>query len=57
VGVELAAPRSWQLGNAVINRLLFNGERLSLVGWGDDAHLQAAAHSSADGLAGGDSAG
>ena len=40
VGVELNAPRSWVLGNASINRLLFNGEGLSLVGWSDDAHLQ-----------------
>ncbi len=39
VGVDLAAPRSWQLGNAAINRLLFNGERLSLVGWSDAQHL------------------
>ena len=39
VGVELNAPRSWVLGNASINRLLFNGEGLSLVGWSDDAHL------------------
>lgn len=39
VGVDLAAPRSWQLGNAVINRLLFTGDGLSLVGWGDDGHL------------------
>jgi probable phosphoglycerate mutase len=37
--VALAAPRTWQLGNASINRLLFNGERLSLVGWSDEAHL------------------
>ena len=40
VGVDLTAPRSWLLGNASINRLLFNGEGLSLVGWSDDAHLQ-----------------
>ncbi len=40
VGVELNAPRGWQLGNATINRLLFNGERFSLVGWDDAAHLQ-----------------
>ena len=40
VGVDLAAPRSWQLGNAAINRLLFNGERLTLVGWADTAHLE-----------------
>jgi 2,3-bisphosphoglycerate-dependent phosphoglycerate mutase len=39
VGVELSAPRSWQIGNAAINRLLFNGERLSLVGWSDEGHL------------------
>jgi len=39
VGVDLSAPRSWQIGNAAINRLLFNGERLSLVGWSDEGHL------------------
>jgi probable phosphoglycerate mutase len=42
VGVALDAPRSWQLGNASINRLLFNGEGFSLVGWNDDAHLAGA---------------
>jgi len=40
VGIALDAPRSWQLGNATINRLLFNGEGLSLVGWDDRAHLE-----------------
>ena len=35
----LQAPRSWQLGNASINRLLATGEGFSLVGWNDDAHL------------------
>lgn len=40
VGVELTAPRSWQLGNATINRLLYTGERLQLVGWNDAAHLE-----------------
>lgn len=40
VGVELDAPRSWQLGNATVNRLLFNGERFTVVGWDDAAHLQ-----------------
>lgn len=39
VGVALQAPRTWQVGNATINRLLFNGERLSLVGWSDEGHL------------------
>lgn len=37
--VDLQAPRSWQLGNAAINRLLHHGEGLVVVGWNDDAHL------------------
>jgi probable phosphoglycerate mutase len=41
-GLALDAPRSWQLANASINRLLFHGEGLVLVGWDDQAHLQAA---------------
>jgi probable phosphoglycerate mutase len=40
--VSLQAPRTWQLGNASINRLLFNGEDFTLVGWGDTLHLEAA---------------
>ena len=36
---SLQAPRSWVLGNAVINRLLWTPQSLTLVGWGDDAHL------------------
>jgi probable phosphoglycerate mutase len=36
---ELQAPRSWLTANARINRVLFNGEGFSLVGWNDDAHL------------------
>jgi probable phosphoglycerate mutase len=39
-GLGLDAPRSWQLGNAAINRLLFTGERFTLVGWSDTAHLE-----------------
>ena len=38
----LQAPRSWPLGNASINRLLFNGTGFALVGWGDTRHLDAA---------------
>ncbi len=38
-GLDLQAPRTWQLGNAAINRLLWNGESLSLVGWADVSHL------------------
>ena len=33
------APRTWQLGNAAINRLLWSPQGLTLVGWGDDSHL------------------
>ncbi len=40
--VSLQATRTWQLGNASINRLLFNGEDFTLVGWGDTLHLEAA---------------
>ncbi len=40
-GLDLQAPRTWQLGNASINRLLWNGEHLSLVGWSDTSHLSA----------------
>jgi probable phosphoglycerate mutase len=38
-GLALGAPRSWELGNAAINRLLYTGERFTLVGWSDTAHL------------------
>jgi 2,3-bisphosphoglycerate-dependent phosphoglycerate mutase len=42
-GLDLQAPRTWQLGNASINRLLYTGERFTLVGWADDGHLAAPA--------------
>lgn len=35
----LDAPRSWQLGNATINRVLATSEGFTLVGWNDDRHL------------------
>ena len=38
-GVALDAARSWQLGNATINRLLATPEGFTLVGWNDDHHL------------------
>jgi probable phosphoglycerate mutase len=38
--VALDAPRSWQLGNAVINRVLFNGDGFVLIGWNDHRHLE-----------------
>lgn len=37
--VALDAPRSWQLGNATINRLLATADGFTLVGWNDDQHL------------------
>ena len=39
--LALDAPRSWQLANASINRLLHSGEGLVLVGWADVGHLDA----------------
>ncbi len=41
--LDLQAPRSWKLGNAAINRVLWSPEGFSLVGWGDDTHLNDAA--------------
>jgi probable phosphoglycerate mutase len=38
--IELQAPRTWQLGNAGINRLLYTPEGFTLVGWGDTFHLE-----------------
>lgn len=35
----LQAPRTWQLGNAAINRMLWTPEGFSLVGWSDTTHL------------------
>ena len=40
-GQSLAAPRTWQLGNATVNRLLWTPSGFSLVGWNDAAHLDA----------------
>jgi probable phosphoglycerate mutase len=39
-GQDLQAPRTWQLGNAAINRLLWTPEGFTLVGWGDTSHLE-----------------
>ncbi len=38
--LSLQAPRSWVLGNATINRLLYSAVGLSVVGWNDDGHLE-----------------
>ena len=36
---EIQAPRTWDLGNATINRLLWTPEGLTIVGWADNHHL------------------
>ena len=46
-GLDVQAPRSWALGNAAINRLLWTPDALTLVGWGDVSHLD---HASLDEL-------
>lgn len=38
--LDLQAPRSWELTNTAVNRLLWSPEGLNLVGWADTAHLQ-----------------
>ncbi|KNZ31424.1 MAG: phosphoglycerate mutase [Methylibium sp. NZG] len=38
--LDLQAPRSWQLGNASINRLLYTPQGFTLVGWSDTWHLE-----------------
>lgn len=38
-GCSLQAPRSWQLANAAVNRLLHGESGFVLVGWNDDQHL------------------
>ena len=39
-GQDTRSPRTWQLGNAAINRLLWTPQGLTLVGWGHVEHLQ-----------------
>jgi len=38
-GQDLQAPRTWELNNAAVNRLLWTPQALSLVGWADTLHL------------------
>lgn len=37
---DLQAPRTWQLGNAALNHLLWTPDGMSLVGWADTSHLE-----------------
>ena len=39
-GQSTQAPRTWHLGNAAINRLLWTPQGLQLVGWGDVSHFE-----------------
>lgn len=39
---DIQAPRTWQLTNAAINRLLWTENGLTLVGWADTQHLDPA---------------
>lgn len=41
--LDLQAPRTWQLTNAAINRLLWTPDGLTLVGWADTQHLDSGA--------------
>lgn len=43
-GQEVNSPRTWQLPNGAINRLLWTPEGFTLVGWSDTQHLEHAAH-------------
>ena len=40
LGLALDAPRSWQLGNASINRVLYSPQGFTLIGWSDTQHLE-----------------
>ncbi len=42
-GQEVNSPRTWQLPNGAINRLLWTPEGFTLVGWADTQHLDHAA--------------
>lgn len=41
-GQDVQAPRTWDLGNAAINRLLWTHDSLTVVGWSDTRHLDSA---------------
>lgn len=38
--VGLQAPRTWEIANAAVNRLLWTPEGWTLVGWNDQRHLE-----------------
>jgi probable phosphoglycerate mutase len=42
--LDLQAPRTWELMNTAVNRLLWTPEGLSLVGWADMSHINDTSH-------------
>ena len=38
--IAIDAPRTWQLANASINRVLHGDHGFTLVGWNDGLHLE-----------------
>jgi probable phosphoglycerate mutase len=38
-GLDIRAPRTWALGNASVNRLLWTPHGMTVVGWADTSHL------------------
>lgn len=38
--LDLQAPRTWQIDNATVSRLLWTDQGFSLVGWNDASHLE-----------------
>lgn len=46
--IPRSAPRTWVLGNASINRLLYTPEGFGLVGWDDHRHLEEPAVDASD---------
>lgn len=40
-GLALTVPRSWRIGNACVNRLLYTPQGFTMLSWADDRHLQA----------------
>ena len=42
-GQTIEAPRTWHLGNAAINRLIWTPDALTMVTWGEQGHLNSAA--------------
>lgn len=43
-GQDVNSPRTWQLPNGAINRLLWTPEGFTLVGWSDTQHLEHASY-------------